>query len=64
MSARKEIAAANGIKNYKGTAAQNTKMLNMMKDGDLVKPTSTKSSGSTKSGSSKSGSSKSSSKKK
>ena len=64
MSARKEIAAANGINNYRGTAAQNTKMLNMMKSGDLVKPTSTKSSGSTKSGSSKSGSSKSSSKKK
>ena len=64
MEARKEIAAANGINNYKGTTAQNTKMLNMMKSGDLVKPTSTKSSGSTKSGSSKSGSSKSSSKKK
>ena len=63
MAARKEIAAANGINNYKGTAAQNTKMLNMMKSGDLVKPTSTKSSGSTKSGSSKSGSSKSSKKK-
>ena len=58
MAARKEIAAANGINNYKGTAAQNTKMLNMMKDGDLVKPTSTKSSGSTKSGSSKSSSKK------
>ena len=64
MEARKEIAAANGIKNYKGTQAQNTKMLNMMKSGDLVKPTSTKSSGSKKSGSSKSGSSKSGSKKK
>ena len=58
MAARKEIAAANGIKNYQGTAAQNTKMLNMMKSGDLVKPTSTKSSGSTKSGSSKSSSKK------
>ena len=58
MSARKDIAEANGIKNYSGTAAQNTKMLNMMKSGDLVKPTSTKSS------SSKSSSSKSSSKKK
>lgn len=43
MSARKEIAAANGIKNYKGTASQNTKMLNMMKSGDLVKPTNTSS---------------------
>lgn len=58
MEARKEIAAANGINNYKGTKAQNTKMLNMMKSGDLVKPTSTKSSGSTKSGSSKSSSKK------
>lgn len=58
MEARKEIAAANGIKNYKGTAAQNTKMLNMMKSGDLVKPTSMKSSNSTKSGSSKSSSKK------
>ena len=64
MAARKEIAAANGINNYKGTAAQNTKMLNMMKSGDLVKPTSTKSSGSTKRGSSKSNKTKSSSKKK
>ena len=43
MSARKKIAAANGIKNYKGTASQNTKMLNMMKSGDLVKPTNTSS---------------------
>ena len=58
MSARKEIAAANGIKNYTGTKAQNTQMLNMMKSGDLVKPTSTKSSGSTKSSSSKSSSKK------
>lgn len=53
MSARKEIAAANGIKNYTGTKAQNAQMLNMMKSGDLVKPTSTKSSGSTKSSSKK-----------
>lgn len=61
MAARKEIAAANGIKNYTGTAKQNTKMLNMMKSGDLVKPTNTKSSSSS---SSKSSSSKRSSKKK
>lgn len=58
MSARKEIAAANGIKNYTGTKAQNTQMLNMMKSGDLVKPTSTKSSSSSKSSSSKSSSKK------
>lgn len=70
MAARKEIAAANGIKNYTGTAAQNSKMLNMMKSGDLVKPTSSTSksssskSSSSKSSSSKRSSSKSSSKKK
>ena len=63
MSARKEIAKANGISNYTGTTKQNTQMLNMMKSGDLVKPSATKSS-SSKSSSSKSRSSKSSSKKK
>ena len=69
MAARKEIAEANGIKNYTGTAAQNNKMLNMMKSGDLVKPTSSTSksssskSSSSKSSSSKRGSSKSSSSK-
>lgn len=35
---RKKIAAANGIKLYAGTAAQNTKMLNLLKAGKLVKP--------------------------
>lgn len=35
---RKQIAAANGIKLYKGTATQNTKLLGMLKEGKLVKP--------------------------
>lgn len=35
---RKKIAAANGIKNYKGTASQNTKLLNLLKKGKLIKP--------------------------
>ncbi|MCR4861555.1 MAG: hypothetical protein K5884_02915 [Ruminococcus sp.] len=35
---RKEIAIINGIKNYTGTAAQNTKMLNLLKKGKLLKP--------------------------
>ena len=34
---RKEIAKNNGIKGYKGTAAQNTKMLNLLKQGKLKK---------------------------
>lgn len=34
---RKEIAKTNGIKGYKGTAAQNTKMLNLLKQGKLKK---------------------------
>lgn len=34
---RKKIAAANGISNYTGTAAQNTKMLNLLKQGKLKK---------------------------
>ena len=34
---RKRIAALNGIKNYKGTAAQNTKLLNLLKRGKLIK---------------------------
>ena len=38
MSFRKKIAKANGIKNYTGTAKQNTKLLNLMKKGKLVKP--------------------------
>ena len=35
---RKEIATANKISGYKGTAAQNTKMLNLLKQGKLIKP--------------------------
>lgn len=35
---RKTIASANGIAGYKGTAAQNTKMLNLLKTGKLLKP--------------------------
>lgn len=34
---RKKIATKNGIKNYTGTAAQNTKMLNLLKQGKLKK---------------------------
>lgn len=34
---RAKIAAANGIGNYTGTAAQNTKMLNLIKQGKLKK---------------------------
>jgi hypothetical protein len=37
-SYRKNIAAANGIKNYTGTAAENTKLLNLLKNGKLIKP--------------------------
>lgn len=35
---RKEIAKANGIKNYIGSAKQNTSMLNLLKNGKLIKP--------------------------
>ena len=35
---RKKIAKANGIKTYLGTAKQNTKMLNLLKKGKLIKP--------------------------
>ena len=34
---RKEIAGANGIAGYRGTAEQNTKMLNLLKSGKLIK---------------------------
>jgi GH25 family lysozyme M1 (1,4-beta-N-acetylmuramidase) len=34
---RAKIAAANGIKNYKGTAAQNLQMLSLLKQGKLIK---------------------------
>lgn len=37
-SYRKNIAAANGIRNYTGTAAENTKLLKLLKNGKLVKP--------------------------
>lgn len=35
---RKKIAKANGIKTYIGAATQNTKMLNLLKKGKLIKP--------------------------
>lgn len=35
---RKKIAKANGITAYLGTAAQNTKLLNLLKQGKLIKP--------------------------
>ena len=35
---RTKIAQINGITNYSGTAAQNTKLLNLLKDGKLLKP--------------------------
>lgn len=35
---RKTIAKVNGISNYSGTPEQNTKMLNLLKAGKLVKP--------------------------
>ena len=38
MTYRTKIAAANGISNYTGTAAQNTKLLNLLKTGKLIKP--------------------------
>lgn len=40
-ASRKNIAAANGISNYTGTAAQNTQMLNMLKAGNLINPSGT-----------------------
>ena len=38
MAFRKKIASVNGIKNYTGTAKQNSKLLNLMKKGKLIKP--------------------------
>ncbi len=35
---RKKIAVANAISNYSGTAAQNTTMLKLLKNGKLIKP--------------------------
>ena len=37
-SYRKQIATANGISNYSGTASQNSKMLSLLKSGKLRKP--------------------------
>jgi len=34
---RKKLANKNGIKNYEGTASQNTKLLNLLKKGKLIK---------------------------
>ena len=38
MAFRKKIASVNGIKNYTGTSKQNSKLLNLMKKGKLIKP--------------------------
>lgn len=38
LAYRRKIAAVNDIKNYVGTAAQNIKMLTILKNGNLVKP--------------------------
>ncbi len=38
LAYRKKIASANNIKNYNGAAAQNVQMLNLMKNGKLIKP--------------------------
>ena len=35
---RSQIAKANNINSYKGTAEQNTAMLNLLKQGKLIKP--------------------------
>lgn len=37
LAKRKKIAKANGIKNYNGSAAENTKLLNLLKKGKLIK---------------------------
>ena len=37
MASRKQIAAKNGISSYTGTAAQNTQMLTLLKQGKLIK---------------------------
>lgn len=38
MNYRKKIAEVNGIKAYKGSAAQNTKLLKLLSEGRLIKP--------------------------
>ncbi len=35
---QKKIAAANGVTNFTGTVAQNTQLLNLLKQGKLIKP--------------------------
>ena len=47
MENRKKIAKANGISNYSGTASQNTKLLDLARQGKLKKAGSTSSSTST-----------------
>ena len=37
-SSRKVIAEANGVEGYMGTAAQNTKLLSLLKQGKLIRP--------------------------
>ena len=37
LAYRKNIASANGIANYTGTAAQNSKMVKLVKQGLLIK---------------------------
>ena len=41
FAARKEIAGANGVANYTGTAAQNIQLLNLLKSGALLRPGNT-----------------------
>ena len=38
---RKQIAAANGITGYRGTAQQNLRMVELLQDGKLIKPAET-----------------------
>lgn len=38
FSARKTIAQANGIEDYKGTAKQNIALLSLLKQGELIRP--------------------------
>ena len=44
-SYRTQIAAANGVLNYSGTAAQNTSLLQLLKQGKLLRPGSTTAAG-------------------
>ena len=38
FSNRKKIAVANGIANYRGTSSQNMALVNLIKQGKLIKP--------------------------